>query len=33
VFRLDTRQDALRFVHAARVTVEPDPAPGAGEAR
>jgi nitrogen fixation protein FixH len=32
-FRLDTRQDALRFVHAVRVTVEPDPAPGAGGAR
>ena len=32
-FRLDAKQDALRFVHAARVSVAPDPAPGAGEAR
>ena len=31
--RLDATLDAQRFVHAARVTVEPDPAPGAGEAR
>jgi nitrogen fixation protein FixH len=30
-FRLDASQDALRFVHAARVTVAPDPAPGTGE--
>jgi nitrogen fixation protein FixH len=32
-FRLDARQDDLRFVHAARVTVAPDPPPGAGETR
>jgi nitrogen fixation protein FixH len=32
-FRLDVTQDALRFVHAARVAVEPDEAPVAGEAR
>ena len=31
--RLDAQQDALRFVHAARVNVAPEPAPGAGEAR
>ena len=30
-FRLDAKQDALRFVHAARANVAPDP--GAGEAR
>ena len=32
-FRVDAKQDDLRFVHAARVTVAPDPTPGAGEAR
>jgi nitrogen fixation protein FixH len=31
--RLDAKQDALRFVHAARVNVAPDPLPGAGGAR
>ena len=30
-FRIDAKQDALRFVHAARVDVAPDPA--AGEVR
>jgi len=32
-FRVDAKQDALRFVHSARVTVAPDPAPGVGETR
>jgi nitrogen fixation protein FixH len=31
--RLDATRDTLRFVHAARVTVEPDPAPGTGGVR
>jgi nitrogen fixation protein FixH len=31
--RLDVKQETLHFVHAARVTVESDPASGAGEAR
>jgi hypothetical protein len=30
-FRIDARQEELRFVHAARVDVAPDPA--AGEVR